>query len=81
MSIRTTRRELLKSVSDAGDMSFAAPVINRHSGVRLVVKGIPGARAIEPTTIEHELDHFDYGRSSWGPEHLGIGGDIDLNSS
>jgi len=33
----------------------------------------------EPTTIESYLDHFDHIRDLIGPEHLGIGSDIDLD--
>jgi membrane dipeptidase len=36
-------------------------------------------KATEPTTIEHLLDQFDYVRDLVGPEHLGIGSDIDLH--
>jgi membrane dipeptidase len=42
------------------------------TGVRMFVK------ADEPTTIEHVLDHFDHVRKLVGPEHLGVGSDIDL---
>ena len=33
----------------------------------------------EPTTIENALDHFDHVARLVGPEHLGVGSDIDLN--
>ncbi|HXG65929.1 MAG TPA: membrane dipeptidase [Blastocatellia bacterium] len=42
------------------------------TGVRMFVK------ADEPTTIEHVLDHFDHVAKLVGPEHLGVGSDIDL---
>lgn len=46
------------------------------------VMGITGVRMFvkvdEPTTIEHALDHFDHVRKLIGPEHLGVGSDIDL---
>jgi len=42
------------------------------TGVRMFVK------ADEPTTIEHALDHFDHVKKLIGPEHLGVGSDIDL---
>jgi len=42
------------------------------TGVRMFVK------ADEPTTVEHVLDHFDHVRKLIGPEHLGVGSDIDL---
>ena len=47
------------------------------------VMGITGVRMFvrdrEPTTIEHVLDHFDHVAQLVGPEHLGVGSDIDLD--
>jgi membrane dipeptidase len=42
------------------------------TGVRMFVKGD------EPTTVEHVLDHFDHVRKLIGPQHLGVGSDMDL---
>jgi len=42
------------------------------TAVRMFVKGD------EPTTIEHVLDHFDHVKKLIGPQHLGVGSDIDL---
>lgn len=46
------------------------------------VMGITGVRMFvsdkEPTTIETALDHFDHVSKLIGPEHLGVGSDIDL---
>ena len=42
------------------------------TGMRMFVKGD------EPTTIEHVLDHFDHVAKLIGPEHLGVGSDVDL---
>ena len=46
------------------------------------VMGITGVRMFvsdkEPTTIETALDHFDHVAKLIGPEHLGVGSDIDL---
>lgn len=46
------------------------------------VMGITGVRMFvsdkEPTTIESVLDHFDHVSKLIGPEHLGVGSDIDL---
>lgn len=50
----------------------AAESVMGITGVRMFVK------ADEPTTIEHELDHFDHVARLVGPEHLGVGSDIDL---
>jgi membrane dipeptidase len=47
------------------------------------VMGITGVRMFvsdrEPTTIENVLDHFDYVAKLIGPEHLGVGSDMDLD--
>jgi membrane dipeptidase len=47
------------------------------------VMGITGVRMFvrdrEPTTVEHVLDHFDHVAKLVGPEHLGVGSDIDLD--
>lgn len=42
------------------------------TGVRMFVK------ADEPTTIENVLDHFDHVTKLIGPDHLGVGSDMDL---
>jgi membrane dipeptidase len=50
----------------------AAGSVMGITGVRMFVKGD------EPTTVEHVLDHFDHVRKLIGPQHLGVGSDIDL---
>ena len=50
----------------------AAGSVMGITGVRMFVK------ADEPTSIEHVLDHFDHVRKLTGPEHIGVGSDIDL---
>ena len=57
--------EAIKKVGEAGSVIGI-------TGVRMFVKGD------EPTTVEHVLDHFDHVRKLIGPEHLGVGSDIDL---
>jgi len=57
--------EAIRKVGEAGSVMGI-------TGVRMFVKGD------EPTTIEHVLDHFDHVRKLIGPEHLGVGSDIDL---
>ena len=46
------------------------------------VMGITAVRMFvkvdEPTTVEHVIDHFDHVRKLIGPEHIGVGSDIDL---
>jgi membrane dipeptidase len=43
------------------------------TGVRMFVK------ATEPTTVEDVLNHFDHVKALIGPEHLGVGSDVDLD--
>ena len=47
------------------------------------VMGITGVRNFvknaEPTTIEDVINHFDHVRKLIGPEHLGVGSDVDLD--
>jgi membrane dipeptidase len=57
--------EAIKKVGEAGSVMGI-------TGVRMFVKGD------EPTTIEHELDHFDHVANLIGVEHLGVGSDSDL---
>lgn len=57
--------EAIKKVGEAGSVIGI-------TGVRMFVKGD------EPTTIEHVLDHFDHVKKLIGPQHLGVGSDMDL---
>jgi membrane dipeptidase len=50
----------------------AAGSVMGITGVRMFVKND------EPTTIEDALNHFDHVVKLIGPEHLGVGSDIDL---
>ncbi len=47
------------------------------------VMGITGVRMFvsdkEPTTVDSVLDHFDHVAKLIGPEHLGVGSDMDLH--
>lgn len=47
------------------------------------VMGITGVRNFvknaEPTTIEDVINHFDHVRKLIGPEHVGVGSDVDLD--
>jgi membrane dipeptidase len=58
--------EVIQAVGKAGSVMGI-------TGVRNFVKGS------EPTTVEDYLDQFDYVRKMIGPDHLGVGSDIDLN--
>ncbi len=62
---RVKTDEAIKKVGEKGGVMGI-------TGVRMFVKGS------EPTTIEDALDHFDHVRKLIGPEHLGVGSDIDL---
>jgi membrane dipeptidase len=62
---RAKTDEAIKAVGKAGSVIGI-------TGVRMFVK------ATEPTTIDDVLDHFDHVRDLIGPDHLGIGSDIDL---
>ncbi len=62
---RVKTDEAIKKVGEKGSVIGI-------SGVRMFVKGE------EPTTIEDALNHFDHVRDLIGPEHLGVGSDIDL---
>lgn len=57
--------EAIKKVGETGSVIGI-------TGVRMFVKGD------EPTTVEHVLDHFDHVKKLIGPQHLGVGSDIDL---
>ncbi|HKP70074.1 MAG TPA: membrane dipeptidase [Pyrinomonadaceae bacterium] len=62
---RVKTDEAIKKVGAAGSVIGI-------TGVRMFVK------VDEPTTVEHVLDHFDHVRKLIGPDHLGVGSDIDL---
>jgi len=57
--------EAIKKVGQAGSVMGI-------TGVRMFVKGD------EPTTVEHVIDHFDHVVKLIGPEHVGVGSDMDL---
>ena len=57
--------EAIKKVGESGSVIGI-------TGVRMFVK------ATEPTTIEDALNHYDHVRKLIGPDHLGVGSDIDL---
>ena len=63
---RTKSDEAIRAMAKSGGVMGI-------TGVRMFVK------ADEPTTIEHLLDHYDHVAKLIGPEHLGVGSDIDLD--
>jgi membrane dipeptidase len=83
-----SRAPVLYTHSNARALNPAHPRCKTDEAIRRMaetggVMGITGVRNFvtpeEPTTIEHYLDHFDHVRDLIGPEHLGIGSDIDLH--
>ncbi|MBL7852397.1 MAG: membrane dipeptidase [Cyclobacteriaceae bacterium] len=58
--------EVIKKVGETGSVMGI-------TGVRMFVKNS------EPTTIEDALNHFDHVAKLIGPDHVGIGSDIDLD--
>ena len=58
--------EVIRAVGKAGSVMGI-------TGVRMFVKGS------EPTTVEDDLNHFDYVAKMIGVEHVGVGSDIDLD--
>ena len=63
---RTKPDEVIRQVGKTGSVMGI-------TGVRMFVKGS------EPTTIEDLLNHFDHVVKLTGPEHVGVGSDIDLH--
>lgn len=51
----------------------------RSGGVMGITSVRNFVRAVEPTTIEHMLDHYDHVAKLVGVEHVGVGSDIDLD--
>lgn len=58
--------EVIKKVGETGSVMGI-------TGVRMFVKNS------EPTTLDDVLNHFDYVAKLIGPDHLGVGSDIDLD--
>lgn len=83
-----SRAPVLYTHSNARALNPGHPRCKTDEAIRRMaatggVMGITGVRnfvtGIEPTTVEHYLDHFDHVRDLIGVEHLGIGSDIDLH--
>ena len=83
-----SKKPVLITHSNARALAPGHPRCKPDDAIRAVgkagsVMGITGVRMFvkndEPTTIEHALDHYDHVRKLIGPEHLGVGSDIDLN--
>ena len=83
-----SKRPVLITHSNARALVPGHPRVKTDEAIRAMAKsggvmGITGVRMFvrdrEPTTVEHVLDHFDHVAKLVGPEHLGVGSDIDLD--
>ena len=83
-----SKRPVLITHSNCRVLANGHPRDKSDEAIRAVgksggVMGITGVRMFvsdkEPTTIENALDHFDHVAKLIGPEHLGVGSDMDLN--
>jgi membrane dipeptidase len=83
-----SKKPVLITHSNARVLANGHPRDKSDEAIRAVgksgsVMGITGVRMFvrdkEPTTVEHYLDHFDHVAKLIGPEHLGVGSDIDLD--
>jgi membrane dipeptidase len=87
-AFEVSKKPVLVTHSNARALANGHPRDKSDEAIRAVgkagsVMGITGVRMFvrdkEPTTIEHYLDHFDHVAKLIGPEHLGVGSDIDLD--
>lgn len=83
-----SKRPVLITHSNCRALAPGHPRCKTDDAIRAVGKGggVMGITAVrmfvkndEPTTIEHALDHYDHVRKLIGPQHLGVGSDIDLD--
>src|SRR5688572_8693603 len=83
-----SKKPVLITHSNARALAPGHPRCKSDDAIRAVgkagsVMGITGVHMFvkndEPTTVEHLLDHYDHVRKLIGPQHLGVGSDIDLN--
>jgi membrane dipeptidase len=83
-----SKRPVLISHSNCRALAPGHPRCKTDDAIKAVgkagsVMGITGVRMFvknaEPTTIEDALNHYDHVKKLIGPEHLGVGSDIDLD--
>ena len=83
-----SKRPVLITHSNCRELVPGHPRCKTDDAIRAMgkagsVMGITGVRMFvrdkEPTTIEHVLDHYDHVVKLTGPEHVGVGSDIDLD--
>ncbi len=87
-AFEASKRPVLITHSNCRALVGGHPRAKSDEAIRAMAKsggvmGITGVRMFvrdrEPTTVEHYLDHFDHVAKLVGPEHLGVGSDIDLD--
>jgi membrane dipeptidase len=83
-----SKRPVLITHSNCRALVPGHPRVKTDEAIRAMAKsgGVMGITAVrmfvrdrEPTTVEHALDHYDHVAKLVGPEHLGVGSDIDLD--
>ena len=83
-----SKKPVLFTHSNARALAPGHPRCKTDDAIRAMAKsggvmGITGVRMFvknaEPTTIEDFLNHYDHVAKLVGPQHLGIGSDIDLD--
>jgi len=87
-AFEVSKKPVLITHSNCRALAPGHPRCKSDEAIRAVgkagsVMGITGVRMFvkneEPTTIEDALNHYDYVKKLIGPEHLGVGSDIDLD--
>ena len=87
-AFEVSKRPVLITHSNCRALVPGHPRVKTDEAIRAMAKsgGVMGITAVrmfvrdrEPTTVEHVLDHFDHVAKLVGPEHLGVGSDIDLD--
>ncbi|MDQ3675058.1 MAG: dipeptidase [Gemmatimonadota bacterium] len=87
-AFEVSKRPVLITHSNCRALVPGHPRVKTDDAIRAMAKsgGVMGITAVrmfvrdrEPTTVEHVLVHFDHVAKLTGPEHLGVGSDIDLD--
>lgn len=87
-AFEVSKRPVLITHSNCRALVPGHPRVKTDEAIRAMARsgGVMGITAVrmfvrdrEPTTVEHALDHFDHVARLVGPEHLGVGSDIDLD--
>lgn len=83
-----SKRPVLFTHSNVRALAPGHPRCKTDEAIQAMAKsgGVMGITAVrmfvkneEPTTIEDVLNHFDHVKKLVGPQHLGVGSDIDLD--